>query len=366
MIGEPSKWTEFLEKLLPFLVASPLWLKYWIYAIIFLNLLTIAGLAVSYLVSRERVEKGKTREYGFSIESPRPNEEIPLGTHQSIVLEGQFPRLTDNQDLAGTGKIVVEVTKMPNKHIPQTGKERISTAGHWRFESAKFSGEGPYEIVVTAYLGKEEVFRTIDVNCREKAEVYKRRIEKEREIRGATRLELTQPEAIALQDVKGKLRQMQYKFFDLFDMGDWDGALENVTSTLDILDPVLTVFPDDLELQSDRAYSFKNYAQVMIRLKRDTEVERALAEAEVMFEAIRDQEPHNAGAWNGLGSVFAVRGYYLEKKRDCQNALENYRTALRYIDITLDIMKDNYPAAQLDRETVMKGIKRMEACQENE
>ena len=100
-------------------------------------------------------------------------------------------------------------------------------------------------------------------------------------------------------------------------------------------------FPNDLWLQQVRAYTFKNYALLMRSLNRMDEFNRGLSEAEKMFEAIRDQDPKEAGAWNGLGSVAAIRG--------------EYQKALVYIDMALEIAPD-YEAALQDKEMILRLI----------
>ena len=53
--------------------------------------------------------------------------------------------------------------------------------------------------------------------------------------------------------------------------------------------------------------------------------------------------PEDASAWNGLGSVEAVRG--------------NYEQALGYVDRALEITPD-YPAALADRQQILKTLRR--------
>jgi tetratricopeptide (TPR) repeat protein len=84
----------------------------------------------------------------------------------------------------------------------------------------------------------------------------------------------------------------------------------------------------------------------LLRLKRYQEAESALNQGESIFRTMIDERPRDAGAWNGLGSVEAVRG--------------NYEEAHEYIDKALKIHPD-YPAARQDREQILVSLGR-ETC----
>ena len=79
----------------------------------------------------------------------------------------------------------------------------------------------------------------------------------------------------------------------------------------------------------------------MKRLNRHDESKRALDEAYRTFEAVRDQNPQDAGAWNGLGSIYLLR--------------RNPEKALQYINIALQI-SPNYQDAKIDRNTALQLI----------
>ena len=64
-----------------------------------------------------------------------------------------------------------------------------------------------------------------------------------------------------------------------------------------------------------------------------------------MFEIIRQQQPEDPAAWNGLGSVALLRG--------------EPDHALVYIDRALEIEPD-YAAAKHDREIALQMLKRQE------
>jgi len=288
----------------------------------------------------------------FSVDSPEENDEIPLGEKQTRVLEGSFPILADGSRLAETASVEVEVRTYPEGvPIIQNGECKISLyQGKWRYESAQFDGEGIYDVTATASIGKNEDFRSVRVNCTQKDKYYQRAIEEDLKIRGITRLPSTKPEDINLDRVRFQFKQILYnkqvEFFDYFSNNDLEHASLTINSTLEIVDQILPVFlpkfPDDLWLQQVRAYTFKNYAMLMRAYHRDDEFSRGLSEAEKTFKAIRDQDPKEAGAWNGLGSIAALRG--------------DYQKALVYIDIALEI-NPQYEAALRDRETMLKYVR---------
>jgi tetratricopeptide (TPR) repeat protein len=224
--------------------------------------------------------------------------------------------------------------------VPQRGKLRYSTEqGRWQFETARFSGEGQYEVLATVSLGGRTDFQKVMVKCIPKEIAYQQAIDKDRKIRGASTLLTVPRDPGQLLELKGKLNMLQQEFFVLLKAGDLDGAEANVARTLDLLDSVLPSHPNDWDLQNVRAYTFKNYAYVMRRRGNEKEAHRALVEAERMFENIREQKPDDAGAWNGLGSVAILMG---EPER-----------AMVYIDRALEL-NPNYNEAKRDRKIAEK------------
>ena len=74
-------------------------------------------------------------------------------------------------------------------------------------------------------------------------------------------------------------------------------------------------------------------------LGRHEEFETALDEADRVFDTMVRERPEDAGAWNGKGSVEALRGHLSE--------------ALHFIDCALEI-DPNYKAALADREEIIR------------
>jgi hypothetical protein len=316
---------------------------------------TYQGMSSKTIVEKGQIDQSIIIQFPylacFSVDSPIQNEEIPLGEKQERVLEGSFPILASNPILAETADVNVEVRTYPEGvPVEQNGKCKISLyQGKWYYESAKFSGEGVYDITATASVGKIDDFRRIRVNCIQKDKYYKRAIEEDLKIRGVSGLRVIKREDTNLDQVKWKFKQILYQkqneFFTYFFAGDLERASLTVGSTLEIVDQILPeflpVFPDDLWLQQVRAYTFKNYAMLMRAYNREDEFLRGLSEAEKMFRAVRDQDPEDAGAWNGLGSVAALRG--------------EYKKALDYIEKALEICPQ-YDAALRDKEMVLQRI----------
>jgi len=335
MADKASKYIKFLDQLIPFLETFPTWFKVWIYILIFLIFITLAGMAVFYLIGKENVMMKSSLKY-FSVERPKDKEEIPLGESEMWMINGLFPIVEENKKAS----VNVEVIKLPEKqNIPQSGSSRISTVdGVWTFEYVKFAGEGTYDIVVTGILDGQNVFRRVNVLCTEKAKAYANNINKDRELRGMHKITFPSREEISLPSLQQQLYQMQQEYFDRFP-NDLQGALEIVSKTFDMVDQALPVYPNDLYIQNVRAYSFKNYAMIMERMNRSAEFERALNEAEKMFEAILEQERNNEGAWNGIGSVALLR--------------KDPKKALYFINRSLEI-NPNYSEALHDREIAVR------------
>jgi Flp pilus assembly protein TadD len=86
---------------------------------------------------------------------------------------------------------------------------------------------------------------------------------------------------------------------------------------------------------------YRRQTQALVRLGRDLEAAGALALAESTFATAVAERPRDAGAWNGLGSVEAVRG--------------NLRKALNYVDKALAIQPDS-PEAQQDRAGILAAL----------
>jgi Flp pilus assembly protein TadD len=96
--------------------------------------------------------------------------------------------------------------------------------------------------------------------------------------------------------------------------------------------------PGDVALLELRGYMWKNWALISRKLQRDDDTERYLINAERTFKQVLDRRPTDA-AYNGLGSVYIMRG-------DLESAEREIRNALR--------LNPDYAAAKHDLELVQR------------
>ena len=148
-------------------------------------------------------------------------------------------------------------------------------------------------------------------------------------------------EDIPLPQAERELYEMQLQYFDLLDATSAADALELAQKTQAYLDRVLPLYPQDPNLKVTRGYLYKNEAMALMSLGRYDESESALNNGESIFRTMLDEQPRDAGAWNGLGSIEAVRG--------------NYEKAHEYVDEALKILP-NYPAAQQDHKLILQRL----------
>lgn len=281
----------------------------------------------------------------FAIDRPGNNEVLPLAENQSWMLEGKLPRAAGAQPASGEPTIEVEVFRLPERRpIPQTGKLRVSTQrGVWSFESASFDGQAEYELVATVFMDGKSDYHRVTVQGVPKATAYLREVEMERESRGASKVATAKLDSASIDALKRQVYRLQEEFIQHITSGDLDAAQEKAVKALDLLDPVIPAYPNDKYLQNLRAYALKNYAVVMRERERPKEFERAVSAAAKMFEAIREQDPRDASAWNGLGSVALLR--------------DEPQQALQYIERALELEPD-YPPARHDRNVALEMLKR--------
>lgn len=148
--------------------------------------------------------------------------------------------------------------------------------------------------------------------------------------------------SVTLENVQREAYERQLEYFDILEKERSPArALESAQALSRQLDRNLPLFPDDAYLKACRAYSLKNEAMALQSLGRTTEFGELLGDAERIFRAMRSENPHDADAWNGSGSVEALRG--------------NYTTALEYIDKCLEIAPD-HEAALHDRKLIRERL----------
>jgi hypothetical protein len=152
---------------------------------------------------------------------------------------------------------------------------------------------------------------------------------------------------LSLAEAQSEARRMQDHYFALLGR-DPAQALETTRTTQTYLDQVLPIYPQDPELKVTRGYIFKNEAMALRDLERDGEAWEALKRGDGAFRTMLKERRRDASAWNGLGSIAAVRAGLLQAKGDLGAARKEARAALNCIDKALEI-EPNYSFAQTDR-----------------
>jgi hypothetical protein len=235
-----------LDQLLPFLAVCPPWLRFWVHALILLNFLTIAGLAVVYLSSREKATDEGSLSY-FSILTPTDSQQIPLNDSGTWMLTRTLPKTKD-------ADFNVQVLKLPDgQSIPQSGQKiKSSFDGQWSFEPAKFAGYGVYEIKATGLLNGESLVRTVTVTGYDKATVYKLSIEREKKFRTGADIVALPAGATSPDQVIQQFNQMQDSFMAAYSAhqppthDDMQNALAIVNQGLDLVDSALPLLAQQL------------------------------------------------------------------------------------------------------------------------
>ena len=145
-----------------------------------------------------------------------------------------------------------------------------------------------------------------------------------------------------LPDLHNSLEKLQSQYFEL--MGPNPArALDVARRALRLLDEQMPAYPYDHYLQMYRGYFLKNQAMSSRDLGDQAAFEKLLKEAEQAFQTIKSEaELYLANAYNGLGSVTALKGQGTE--------------ALRWVDRALALVP-NHPYALRDREEILRFFK---------
>jgi tetratricopeptide (TPR) repeat protein len=145
-----------------------------------------------------------------------------------------------------------------------------------------------------------------------------------------------------LPDLHDSLEKLQSQYFEL--MGPNPArALDVARRGLRLLDEQMPAYPYDHYLQMYRGYFLKNQAMSSRDLGDQDAFDRLLKESEQAFQTIKSEaELYLANAYNGLGSVAALKGQGTE--------------ALRWIDRALALVPD-HPYALHDREEILRFFK---------
>lgn len=145
-----------------------------------------------------------------------------------------------------------------------------------------------------------------------------------------------------LAQVREELMRLQGDFFARLDRADVAGALDIAQRTLATLNRISPLYPDDVFLQIVRGYTHKNCAIALLRFGRDAEAAERLDASDQVFTTLLEEYPDEPSAWDGKGSVLAIRGQLEESLPYFERALE---------------LKPGYPEARQNRDMVARALK---------
>lgn len=161
--------------------------------------------------------------------------------------------------------------------------------------------------------------------------------------------------AQATAAIYARLDAEQERYFAVLG-SDPTQALAIARGTLRQLDRLSPRHPQDSNLQMTRGYTFKNIAQALVPLGNLNDADAALAQGERTFRTMLAERPRDAGAWNGLGSVEAVRAEVrLAQGRAATLACSHLRRAAKHVDKALSILPD-YAFALGDRAEIARRL----------
>ena len=197
----------------------------------------------------------------------------------------------------------------------------------------------------------DSLVRTVTVTCFDKATAYKLSIEREKKFRAGANIVDLPAGAVSPDKAVDQISQLQNEFLAIYGTHqptaeESQKALGIANQGLDLVDSVLPLAPNNYDLQNARAFFLKNYAIVEQDLKRP-DAGQALDEAALMFEAVLEQRPQDTNAWNGLGSVYLMKG--------------QPGKAIFYIRRALELAPEN-PYAQQDLAMAMRLVEEQKAA----
>jgi tetratricopeptide (TPR) repeat protein len=141
---------------------------------------------------------------------------------------------------------------------------------------------------------------------------------------------------ISPESMKIEIVHLQEEALNALKAGRLAEADSKLQQAEDLIDDALSQWPADIDFLNLRGYHHKNFAIEYQRLSMDEKADEHLDIAEKSFRLILSLDEEDAGAWNGLGSVYILR---------CE-----LDQAEEYIRIALDINPEYGPARRdLDR-----------------
>lgn len=138
--------------------------------------------------------------------------------------------------------------------------------------------------------------------------------------------------ANSLENLKDTINALQIRGINELQARELDKAFGTFQEAQKYLDQADTLAPQDINLLEMRGYMLKDWALVCQDLSKTEEADEHLKTAEAAFQAVLKRQP-SANAYNGLGSVYILRG-------DLDRAEQEIRRALQ--------LKPGYEAAKHD------------------
>ena len=116
-------------------------------------------------------------------------------------------------------------------------------------------------------------------------------------------------------------------------MGDLPSAERFLKQAEMHVNRALSLDPFDLEALIQSGYIYNDYARQYIRRQQPEKAVELLDKAKQHFEYVQERDPRNAGAYNGLGWIYYLRG-------DFDSAIDQHKKAL--------LLRPDYASAHCD------------------
>ena len=150
-----------------------------------------------------------------------------------------------------------------------------------------------------------------------------------------------------LEQIEMQIDALQRQgLFELYDDSAGTKRLGNASRTFEDADTLLNQaeknFAGDLRLLELRGYMCKDFAMLSREQSRAEDFERFLKKAEEAFNAVLEHRP-SPSAYNGLGSVYLLRGDIDRSEKEIHSALElepDYEPAKQDLQQIEDLRKE--------------------------
>lgn len=147
-----------------------------------------------------------------------------------------------------------------------------------------------------------------------------------------------------INQLKDTVYKLQEQALNFMQVGNYSQAEETLRQAEPFLNEAILRKPEDTYVLGLRGYMFKDWAQISLHLGQRSEAEKLLDEATKTFQFILKLDDKDAGAHNGLGSIYILRGKYGLAEKEIRTALEinpDYEAALRDLDVIKRLQADS-------------------------